>query len=130
MGIFAFSTAQRVLAFGSAISTQKNALSTQTGYMSTSDRTNVLIMGYGGGDHAGAYLTDSNTVVSLLPQSHHTSLIAVPRDLLVQYPPSSGQYMKINAVYENAAGYTNKDPKAGGDAMAAKVKLVTGLDVK
>lgn len=130
IGIFAFSTMQRVLAFGSAISTQKNALSTQTGYMSTSDRTNVLIMGYGGGNHDGAYLTDSMTIVSLLPQTHHTSLIAVPRDLYVQYPPSSGQYTKINAVYESAAGYTNKDPKAGGDAAAAKEKLITGLDVK
>ncbi len=129
-GIFTFSTAQRVLAFGSAISTQKNALSTQTGYMSTSDRTNVLIMGFGGGNHDGAYLTDSMSIVSLLPQSHHTSLIAVPRDLYVQYPPNSGQYTKINAVYENGAGYTNKDPQAGGDAAAAKIKLVTGLDVK
>ncbi len=130
VGVFAFGTAQRVLAFGSAISTQKNALSTQTGYMSTSDRTNLLIMGFGGGNHDGAYLTDSITVASLLPQSHHTSLIAVPRDLFVQYPPNSGQYTKINAVYENGAGYTNKDPQAGGDAAAAKIKLVTGLDVK
>ena len=130
VGVFAFSTAQRVLAFGSAISTQKNALSTQTGYMTTSDRTNVLIMGYGGGGHDGAYLTDSMSIVSLLPQNHHTSLISVPRDLYVQYPPNSGQYTKINAVYENAAGYTNKDPQAGGDASAAKVKLITGLDVK
>ena len=98
VGIFALSTAQKLLAFGSAISTQKDALSTQTGYMSTSDRTNVLIMGYGGGGPDGAYLTDSLTVVSLLPQSHHTSLVAVPRDLFVQYPPNSGQYTKINAV--------------------------------
>ena len=130
VGIFAFNTAQRVLAFGSAISTQKNALSTQTGYMSTSDRTNVLIMGYGGGGHDGAYLTDSMSIVSLLPQNHHTSLISVPRDLFVQYPPNSGQYTKINAVYETAAGYTNKDPQAGGDAAAAKESLVTGLNVK
>lgn len=130
VGIFAFNTAQRVLAFGSAISTQKNALSTQTGYMSTSDRTNVLIMGYGGGGHDGAYLTDSMSIVSLMPQTHHTSLISVPRDLYVQYPPSSGQYTKINAVYETAAGYTNKDPQAGGNAAAAKETLVTGLDVK
>jgi len=129
LGVFTFSTAQRVLAFGSAISTQQ-PLSTQTGYMSTSDRTNVLIMGFGGGSHDGAYLTDSMSVVSLLPQTHHTSLIAVPRDLFVQYPPTSGQYTKINAVYESAAGYTNKDPKAGGEAAAQKIKLVTGLDVK
>ncbi len=130
VGVFAFSTAQRVLAFGSAISTQKNALSTQTGYMGTSDRTNVLIMGYGGGGHDGAYLTDSMSIVSLLPQNQHTSLISVPRDLYVQYPPNSGQYMKINAVYENAAGYTNQKPQAGGDAAAAKESLVTGLNIK
>src|SRR5262249_15867410 len=49
---------QHVMAFGSAISTQ-SPLSTQTGYMSGSDRTNVLIMGYGGGTHDGANLTDS-----------------------------------------------------------------------
>ena len=47
---------QHVLAFGSAISTQ-SPLSTQTGYMSGSDRTNVLIIGYGGGSHDGANLT-------------------------------------------------------------------------
>ena len=130
VGVFAFSTVQRVLAFGSAISTQKNALSTQTGYMSTSDRTNVLIMGYGGGGHDGAYLTDSMSIVSLLPQNQHTSLISVPRDLYVQYPPNSGQYTKINAVYENAAGYTNQNPQAGGNAAAAKESLVTGLNIK
>ena len=130
VGIFAFSTVQRVLAFGSAISTQKNALSTQTGYMNTSTRTNVLIMGYGGGSHDGAYLTDSMSIVSLIPQTHHTSLISVPRDLYVQNPPNSGQYTKINAVYETAAGYTNKDPQAGGNAAAAKESLITGLDVK
>ena len=130
VGIFAVNTTQRVLAFGSAISTQKNALSTQTGYMSTSDRTNVLIMGYGGGAHDGAYLTDSISLVSLLPQSHHTSLVSVPRDLFVQYPPNSGQYTKINAVYESAAGYTNKNPQAGGDAAAQKINLIAGLNVK
>lgn len=127
-GIFTFSTAQRVLAFGSAISTQ-TPLSTQTGYMSTADRTNVLIMGYGGGTHDGAYLTDSLSLASLLPQSHHTSLVSVPRDLFVQYPPNSGQYSKINAIYESASN-NNKDPKAGGDAAAQKIALITGLDVK
>ncbi len=129
LGFFASNVLQHVSAFGSAISTQA-PFSTQTGYMNTSDRTNVLIMGFGGGAHDGAYLTDSLSVISLLPQSHHTSLIAVPRDLFVQYPPSSGQYTKINAVYSSAAGYTNKDPKAGGDAAAQKIALVTGLDVK
>jgi LCP family protein required for cell wall assembly len=127
---FAAITLQKVFAFGSAISTQKNALSTQTGYMSTSDRVNILVMGYGGSGHDGAYLTDSMMIMSLLPQSHHTTLISVPRDLWVQNPANSGNYTKINAVYPVAAGDNNQDPVAGGDASAQKVSLVTGLNVQ
>jgi len=128
VGIFATVTGQRVLAFGSAISTQ-TPLSTQTGYMGTSDRVNVLVMGYGGGTHQGANLTDSMMVISLLPQSQHTTLISVPRDLWVQIPANSGQYQKINATYEDASG-NGQNPTAGGDTAAQKVSLVTGLNVK
>jgi len=128
LGAIAIPTAQKVLAFGSAISTQ-SPLSTQTGYMGTSDRVNILVMGYGGSGHDGAYLTDSLVVMSLMPQSHHTTLVSVPRDLWIQYPPNSGNYDKINAVYPIASN-NNADPVAGGDAAAQKVSLVTGLDVK
>ena len=128
LGAIAIPTAQKVLAFGSAISTQ-SPLSTQTGYMGTSDRVNILIMGYGGSGHDGAYLTDSMMVMSLMPQSHHTTLISVPRDLWVQNPPNSGNYTKINVVYPDAS-QNNADPVAGGAAAAQKVSLVTGLDVK
>jgi LCP family protein required for cell wall assembly len=125
---FAFTTLQKVLAFGSAISTQ-SPLSTQTSYMGTSDRVNILIMGYGGAGHDGAYLTDSLVLMSLLPQSHHTTLISIPRDLWVQYPPNSGNYTKINSIYTLASN-SNANPVAGGDALVQKVSLVTGLDVK
>jgi polyisoprenyl-teichoic acid--peptidoglycan teichoic acid transferase len=127
LGGFAITTTQRVLAFGSAISPQA-PLSTQTGYMSTSDRVSLLVMGYGGGSHDGSYLTDSMLVVSVLPQSHHTSLVSVPRDLWVQYPPNSGNYTKINSIYE-LASKNNKDPQASGEAAYQKVSLVTGLRV-
>src|SRR5438876_48533 len=128
LGAIAIPTAQKVLAFGSAISTQ-SPLSTQTGYMSTSDRVNILVMGYGGSGHDGAYLTDSMVVMSLMPQSHHTTLISVPRDLWIQYPPNSGNYSKINAIYP-IASKNNADPVGGADAAAQKVSLITGLDVK
>ncbi len=121
-------TVQKVLAFGSAISTQA-PLSSQTGYMGTSDRVNIAMLGYGGSGHQGAYLTDSIVVMSLLPQSHHTTLISLPRDLWIQYPPNSGNYNRINSVYPIASN-NNADPVAGGNAMAQKVSLVTGLDVK
>ncbi len=128
LGALLFTTTQRALAFGSAISTQQ-PLSTQTGYMNTSERTNLLVLGYGGSGHDGALLTDSLLVVSLLPQSHHTSLVSVPRDLLVQVPEGSGQYGKINSVYEVGSNF-GKDPVAGGNAAAKKLSTVTGMNVK
>lgn len=126
--IFLFITTQKALAFGSAISNQ-SPLSTQNGYMGGSQRVNFLIMGYGGSGHDGAYLTDSLVIISVLPQSHHTTLISIPRDLWVQNPAGSGSYSKLNAVYPVAAGDTNSNPLAGGNAMAAKIQTITGLQV-
>src|SRR5260370_35687900 len=122
----AIPTVQKVMAFGSAISTQ-SPLSSQTGYMGGSGRVNILMLGYGGSGHDGAYLTDSMVIMSLIPSSHHTPLISVPRDLWVQNPANSGNYTKINAVYPTSAGADNTDPVAGGIATAQKVSLVTGL---
>jgi LCP family protein required for cell wall assembly len=126
--VFLFVSFQKVLAFGRAISPQ-DPLSTQTNYMGGSSRVNILLMGYGGAGHDGAYLTDSMVIMSLIPSSHHTTLISVPRDLWVQNPPNSGNYTKINAVYPVAAGDSNQNPIAGGNAAAQKVSLVTGLQI-
>src|SRR5258708_12425515 len=97
--------------------------------MGGSGRVNILMLGYGGRGHDGAYLTDSMVIMSLIPSSHHTTLISVPRDLWVQNPANSGNYTKINAVYPTSAGADNTDPIAGGNATAQKVSLVTGLQV-
>src|SRR5450759_1080970 len=127
LGTLTIVTGQKVLAFGSAISTQ-SPLSTQAGYMNTSDRVNILLMGYGGAGHAGAYLTDSLVVMSIIPSTHHTTLISVPRDLWVQYPANSGNYTKINAIYTMASN-GNANPGAGGAALTQKISLVTGLTI-
>ncbi|GCE16621.1 hypothetical protein KDK_04210 [Dictyobacter kobayashii] len=126
--IFGVITSQRVLAFGSAISTQ-SPLSTQTSYMNTGDRTNLLVMGYGGGNHDGANLTDSLVVISMIPSTRHTSLISIPRDLWVQNPPDSGTFTKINVVYQTASN-NGQNRQAGADALTKKINLVTGMDVK
>ncbi|HEY0753067.1 MAG TPA: LCP family protein [Ktedonobacteraceae bacterium] len=128
LGILLFVTGQKALAFGSVISNQ-TPLSTQTGYMGGSQRVNFLIMGYGGSGHDGSYLTDSMVIISLLPQSHHTTLVSVPRDLWVQNPANSGSYSKLNAVYPVAAGNTNTNPLTGGNAVATKMSLITGLQI-
>ncbi|MDQ6659828.1 MAG: LCP family protein, partial [Chloroflexota bacterium] len=67
--------------------------------------------------------------MSLLPQSNHTTLVSVPRDLWVQVPAGSGNYQKINSVY-TVGSNNGANPKAGGDAAVQKVSSITGLDVK
>jgi LCP family protein required for cell wall assembly len=122
----------RIADFGSAISTQ-GPFSTQTGFLGGSDRVNLLVLGYGGGDHPGAYLTDSLMVLSIVPSSGATTMISVPRDLWVQVPPNSGQYEKINAAYQDGFenGYKGmpKGQVAGGAEAADKVGDVLGMDV-
>jgi polyisoprenyl-teichoic acid--peptidoglycan teichoic acid transferase len=124
--------AHRFWDFGSTISTQ-NPLSTQTRYMTAGDRVNLLIMGYGGGQHNGANLTDSMIVVSINPKDNATTMISVPRDLWVQVPPQSGNYAKLNTAYqdglENGYNGISASPAAGGAEAARKVADVTGMPV-
>src|SRR5438128_5579749 len=97
--------------------------------MVTSVRIIHLVMGYVGSGHDVAYLTDSMVVMSLLPSSHHTTLISVPRDLWVQIPEGSGQYNKINYAYTYGSN-NGANAVGGGTAAVQKVSAVTGLDVK
>jgi LCP family protein required for cell wall assembly len=122
----------RYIDFGHAIS-QQAPLSTQTNFMSGTGRINLLVLGYGGTGHDGAFLTDSMVVMSLIPQDHATTIISVPRDLWVQVPPNSGQYAKINTAYQDGldGGYNGLPPgrDAGGAEAAQKVSEVLGIPV-
>lgn len=122
----------RISDFGRAISTQ-GPFSTQTGFLSGSDRVNLLVLGYGGGDHDGAYLTDSLMVLSIVPRDGATTMISVPRDLWVQVPVNSGNYQKINTAYQDGFynGYKGlpKGQVAGGNEAADKVSDVLGMSV-
>lgn len=123
---------QRAYAFGQTISTQ-SPLSSQIN-LSGTDRVNLLVMGFGGGNHPGAYLTDSMLIISIQPQTNQTALISVPRDLWVQIPPDSGQYGKLNSAYtyglENGYGAEQAGKVAAGDLAARKLSDVSGLSVK
>ncbi len=123
--------AYRVYAFGSAISTQP-PFSSQLD-LNSPDRINLLVLWFGGGNHPGAYLTDSMLIISLLPKTGQTAFISVPRDLWVQIPPDSGHDGKINAAYEyglyNGYGKEAAGKVAAGDLAARKVTDVTGLTV-
>jgi LCP family protein required for cell wall assembly len=122
----------RLSDIGGKISNQA-PFSTQTGFMTGANRVNLLIMGYGGAGHDGAYLTDSMMVVSVIPDSGSTTEISVPRDLWVQVPPNSGNYAKINSTFEdgfyNGYGGTSAGQIAGGNEAAAKVSDILGMSV-
>src|SRR5438270_12435011 len=60
---------------------------------------NLILLGYGGGNHDGAYLTDSIIAVHIDPKSQKVFLVSIPRDTWVKIPTdgNDGSYSKINA---------------------------------
>jgi polyisoprenyl-teichoic acid--peptidoglycan teichoic acid transferase len=110
----------RGLIFASAISTEP----LWSAHLLPIGDANVLILGYGGEGHEGAFLTDS--LLLLHTGSGGTAQISIPRDLWVQIPPDSGQYAKINSAYAYGRGSAG-DPVAGGELVTHKVEQVTGL---
>ncbi|HEX8965752.1 MAG TPA: LCP family protein [Patescibacteria group bacterium] len=100
----------------------------------------IALLGYGGGNHDGAYLTDSIIVVHIDPKQQKVFLISIPRDTWVKIPdgnPSGGNYYKINASYEiglDDATYPNKAAEfkgsdGGGHLAEYELKQVTGLPI-
>lgn len=60
-------------------------------------RTNVLIMGMGGEGHDGPYLTDTIILVSYDYAKNETSMVSIPRDMVVK--TDNGMYKKVNSLY-------------------------------
>lgn len=69
------------------------------------NRTNILLLGIGGGEHSGANLTDSIMLISINLTSADTVLISLPRDIWVESLSA-----KLNAAY---AFGENKQPGSG-----------------
>ncbi len=100
---------------------------------------NVLIMGYGGGNHDGGSLTDTIIVAHIRPRDQKAFLISIPRDLWVSLPVSTDaiESHKINAAYAigvDHRNYPNKREdfmgKDGGRLLASyAVNQVTGLSI-
>lgn len=62
----------------------------------------MALLGYGGPQHEGAYLTDTIIVSSVNYETKKVALISIPRDLWVRLPTRSGEPFaaKINTVYQ------------------------------
>jgi len=78
------------------------------------DRINVLILGMGGAEHEGPFLTDTIILASFKPSTKQLGLISIPRDLYVPIPDFGWQ--KINSA--NAYGMTKAND---GGALTSQV---------
>lgn len=76
------------------------------------DRINIMLLGMGGENHDGGYLTDTMMVASLKPSTKQVSLVSIPRDLTA---PVSG-WRKINSI--NA--YAEKENPGSGSDVTTK----------
>lgn len=79
-------------------------------------RTNILLLGMGGKNHPGGYLTDTIMISSVNYQENQLGIISLPRDLWV--PIAGFDHSKINSAYSH--GESNKKTTGGGGALASK----------
>ena len=117
----------RAAAFNGSVSTAPFLSTALLGPLNGSDRVNVLMIGYGGGDHDGAYLADSIQILSIDPETDTTTSIPIPRDLWVEGVAAYPQNGKTNEVFSSgqlAGGLDN-----AGDALAEVVSEITGLEI-
>jgi polyisoprenyl-teichoic acid--peptidoglycan teichoic acid transferase len=113
--------------------------------LDSGQRVNILLLGYGGPNHDGPYLTDSIMVVSFDPVTHQTAYISIPRDTEVTIhafsDPQRSATLKINAAFAIAmqpqdfggglaSRYQSSDPRDGAFRLADDVVgALTGLHI-
>lgn len=73
------------------------------------DRINIVLLGMGGENHDGGYLTDTIILASLKPSEKKISLISIPRDMTV--PIENMGWRKINHI--NAYAEFEKEGSGG-----------------
>lgn len=88
-----------------------------------SDRINILLLGMGGAEHEGPYLTDTIILASLRPSTNELALISFPRDLWVPIPGYG--WGKINSA--NALGQANEGN--GVKLATSVVESITNLPI-
>lgn len=79
------------------------------------DRINILLLGIGGAEHDGPYLSDTMILVSIKPSTKKVSMISIPRDLLVEVPGYG--WWKIN----NANSFGETQSKGNGGLLSKEV---------
>ena len=123
-GVGIFLLGSRAAAFNATVSTAPFPSTALFGALNGSDRVNVLMIGYGGGDHDGPFLADSIQVLSIDPETDTTTTIPIPRDLWIEGISEFSQNGKVNEVF--AFGEAEAGLDEAGNRLAAVISDVTG----
>jgi len=117
----------RAATFNATVSSASFPSAALLGPMNGSERVNVLMVGYGGEGHDGAYLADSIQIMSIDPATDTTTTIPIPRDLWIEGVASYAQNAKVNEV--SSTGFVTGDLDSAGALMAEVLSEVTGLAI-
>ncbi|MFH1182640.1 MAG: LCP family protein [Candidatus Moraniibacteriota bacterium] len=90
------------------------------------DRINVLVLGKAVPNYPGSDLTDTIILASINPTTFESSLLSIPRDLLVKIPDTN-RLTKINAVY--VYGLKLGGQQKGVDLLKRVITDITGQRV-
>ncbi|MCK4539703.1 LCP family protein [Candidatus Parcubacteria bacterium] len=89
------------------------------------DRVNILLLGMGGKQHEGGYLTDTIILASLEPSTKKVVLVSIPRDLAI--PIEDGDRLqKINSINAYAE---MKQPDSGGMAISQALGDILNIPI-
>ena len=108
--------------------------------LNVGQRVTVLLLGFGGAEHDGGYLTDTLQVMSFEPKTGTVTLISVPRDLWIQVPSTQGRggyWGRINEAYAVGMGPVDRNDTnvpyarhdAGGQQAMKAVSQVLGIPI-
>jgi LCP family protein required for cell wall assembly len=123
----------RAAAFNASVSSAGFPSTALLGPLNGSDSVNVLMIGYGGSEHEGAFLADSIQVLSIDPDTDTTTTIPIPRDLWIEGVDAFSQNGKVNEVFADTHSAEDGDEVARLDraasVLAAVLSDVTGLEI-
>jgi LCP family protein required for cell wall assembly len=86
------------------------------------DRINILLLGIGGKNHDGAFLTDTILLTSIQPSAKNVAMVSIPRDLTV--PIEGMGWRKVNNIDAYAESQTT-----GSGGLAASQAIGDLLNV-
>lgn len=91
---------------------------------------NFILLGYGGGTHAGTYLTDTMMVIYIDTKIKKVTLFSIPRDLWIKLPTKSGAdfHTKINTVYQLEL-FPKDYPDLDNPSQKTVMSQITGLPI-